>query len=349
MKLKQVLRLFSCIFILGFLMLPFISGCNQVMESEKDKSETIELKIGFYQPPTHIFVTTAQDVFPKLEKLTDGRYKFKIFHTETLCKATEMLDFTNRGLCYGNLICNAYFTGSFPILAIDSVPIWTGGAKGVEKAYKGGLNNLITEYFHEKGLSNVEYVSATAFSARSVATKDKPIKQISDFKGLKMRTLGFERVMIEEGGGGCVAIKMPEVYEALQRGIIDGVIAQESNWWDWKLYEVVDYINHIDLTTTPMGIVINIPQTEKMSQQDREAVLQVLREYCNRLAEETYSYDAKVREFLKDEWEGEAFYPTAQEKKEWVEKVRDKAIQGYLEKSGTWGEKALEIVKKYNP
>lgn len=313
------------------------------------EAKTTEIKVGFYQHETHMFVKIARQVLPELEKRTEGRYKFGIYPSEALGKASEQLDMTNRGLIPVNLVCMCYYPGTYPLLSIETVPIWTRGVQGVRETFRGGLNKLYEEYLHSKGLNNVGYLGGTVFSVRSFGGKGAPVRTPADMKEKRFRTLGLERVIVQQAGGAVLTLTFPQVVEALERNMLNGVFAQETNWIDWKLYETLDYINFIDLTTSPMSLIYSKRDIEAVDARDRAAVLEVLQKFSDELEAAYGKYMDESRAFLTKQWKGKAFYPTPEEKAAFQKLVQDVAVKEFLSRAGEFGPRAIEIVKKYNP
>lgn len=312
-------------------------------------AQATELKVGFYQGETHLFVKVARTIFPELEQRTQGRYKLGVYASQVLGKAAEQVDMTNRGLTFANLVCLCYYPGTYPLFNIDSLPIWSEGVKGVEGAYKGGLNKLIEEYFHSKGMTNIGFLGATAYSVRSLGMKKVEVRLPGDLKGKKIRTLGMEKLLAQMNGGAVMSMPMPEVYEALQRNMISGLIAQESNWIDWKLYEVLDSIAFLDLTTSPMSLIYSKSDMNKIPEADRKIVMEVLNKFNEALITGYRKDMDDGRTFLTTKWKGKAYYLTPAEKQAFKQSVEAQAIKEYLEKTGEMGQRAIDIVKKYNP
>ncbi len=320
-----------------------------ILSSAHVEAKPVEIKFGSYQHENHLFMKVARQVLPELEKKTEGRYKFGIYPSEALGKAAEQLDMTNRGLVPVNLVCMCYYPGTYPLLSIETVPIWTNGVAGVRNAFRGGLDKLYEEYLHSKGLTNVGYLGATAFSVRSFGGKGAPIRTPADMKDKRVRTLGLERVVAQESGGAVMTMAMPQVVEALERNMLNALFAQESNWIDWKLYESLDYLNFLDVTTSPMSIIYSKRDIEAIDERDRAAVLEVLAKFMDELDAAYGKFMDDGRKFLTSEWKGKAFYPSPEEKQAFVKVAHDAAVKEFLSRAGEMGPRAIEIVKKFNP
>lgn len=310
---------------------------------------TTELKMGFYQPATHLYVKTAERVLPEVEKRTQGRYKIGIYPSEVLGKAQEQLDITNRGLVFANFICTCYYTGTFPLFNIETVPIWSEGLPGLEAAYKGGLNQVYTDYLNSKGMTNVEFLGISGYGSRAVGTKKTAIHSPKDFKGLRIRALGLERVAVQISGGSVVNMPAPGVYEALQRNMVDGVHGNDTNWIDWKWQEQVQYLTLADITAAGMSTIYSKSDMAKIPEADRKIVMEVLNEFNDAVTTDSHEYFEKARKFLKTEWKGKVVELTKKEKQAWIKSVEAEATKIFLERAGDLGPKAIAIAKKYNP
>lgn len=342
------MRLFNSSKMLRTLTFGFVVAAGS-LPLQAIQAKTVEIKVGSYQHENHSFIKVAREVFPEVEKRTEGRYKLVIYPSESLGKAAEQLDMTNRGLVPVNLACMCYYPGTYPLFNIETVPIWKKGVPGVRAAFEGGLNKLYEEYLHSKGMTNVGFLGATAFSVRSFGGKGTPVRLPSDMKEKRIRTLGLERVIVQQSGGAVMTMAMPQVVEALERNMLNGIFAQESNWIDWKLYESLDYLNFLDITTSPMSIIYSKRDLEAIKEPDRTVVFEVLNKFIAALDASYSKYMEDGREFLIKKWKGTAFYPTQEEKAEFLKVVHDAALKEYLSKAGEMGPRAIEIVKKFNP
>lgn len=328
------------------ILLPLLAGLGV---SGQALAQTTELKMGFYQVEGHLYLKVAKQVLPELEKKTQGRYKFGIYSSEVIGKAAEQLDLTNRGLVFANFICTCYYPGTYPLFNIETVPIWSAGLKGVEATYKGGLNKLYEEYLHSKGMKNVGFLGTTGYGMRAVGTRKIAIRTPGDFKAVKLRALGLERIPVQMNGGAVISVAAPEVYEALQRNMISGAFGNDTNWIDWKWNEVVDHLTFLDLSAAGMSVIYSISDMNKIPEADRKIVLEVLKNFSDTINSESLKYFADARVFLTTKWKGKAIELTTKDRQAWVKSVEGEVTKQYLEKAGDMGQKALDLVKKHNP
>ena len=71
----------------------------------------------------------------------------------------------------------------------------------------------------------------------------KPLNTLADFKGLKIRSAGDDGTVLSQMGAAVVSVPPGEIYEAMQRGVIDSFqLSSPSVDYTYAMYEVVDYI-----------------------------------------------------------------------------------------------------------
>jgi len=71
----------------------------------------------------------------------------------------------------------------------------------------------------------------------------KPVNSVADLKGLKIRTAGDDGVCFSEMGAAVVFTPAPEIYENMQRGVIDAYqCSSPAVDWSISLQEVAKYI-----------------------------------------------------------------------------------------------------------
>ncbi len=78
----------------------------------------------------------------------------------------------------------------------------------------------------------------------------KPVKTMEDLKGMKIRTIAGPSVdMLKALGAVPVVMPMPDVYMALQKGTLDGVMADWEPIQGFRFHEVAKYVT----TNTPFS------------------------------------------------------------------------------------------------
>ncbi|TNB49880.1 TRAP transporter substrate-binding protein [Martelella lutilitoris] len=127
--------------------------------------------------------------------------------------------------------------------------------------------------------------------------KNKDIRTPDDLKGLKIRAAGSTSAAVLEALGA-TPVQMPagEIYNALQTGLIDGVVTGASAVTDFKLSEVADsYTIGAPLGRLTFYVVMSQARYDGLSDEQKAAIDKYAGEYLsesaetawNRVAEET--------------------------------------------------------------
>jgi TRAP-type transport system periplasmic protein len=135
-----------------------------------------------------------------------------------------------------------------------------------------------------------------------LVTKE-PVNNLSDLKGKKFRTWGEDLPMLFKAAGATpVTIFMPEIYENLQRGVIDGCPFSLDLVVAYKLYEVAKHITEVVIWEGPAwGLWISEKSWQKLSPRNQEILLETADRARKREITTTAEAEIKAREFLKQE------------------------------------------------
>jgi len=128
------------------------------------------------------------------------------------------------------------------------------------------------------------------------------LKSKEDIKGMKLRLIGDEAVIFSKLGVSPVNISSPEIYESMQRGVLDG-FQHSSLSYDWKMgfHEVAPYIyiSEVRQPTDPQLFGVNkdawneLPDDLKQLVQD-EFIAQGIKYYTGKM----YADTSAAKQFL---------------------------------------------------
>jgi len=97
-------------------------------------------------------------------------------------------------------------------------------------------------------------------------TTEQPVTSASDVAGLSIRTPApMQNNLIEALGGSAVGMPAPELYDALDRGVIDGLMIGHSGVPTFDLQEVLGTVTRGNFFVGTMFLVMNPETWESMS------------------------------------------------------------------------------------
>lgn len=162
-----------------------------------------------------------------------------------------------------------YASGDEPfILGVDLPGIAPdiGTAKKVTDAYRAAFSRRMSEKFNGHTVALWPY-PGQVFMCRT------RISGLEDLKGKKVRTFTPAMAKLVEFFGGIpVTLAFPEVYEGLQRGVVDCAISAAISANTSKWYEVSSFIYPLSIGWGTQAHVVNNDYWKRLSQPQRDAL-----------------------------------------------------------------------------
>jgi TRAP-type transport system periplasmic protein len=280
------------------------------------QDSTVTLKYANFFPPVHPTSLLSEEWGREVEKRTQGRVKIIYFHGGSLVPAAETPDSLVKGIADIGLSFCAYTRGRFPLTEVLDLPL---GHKSSVVAT--ALANAYLEKFKPKEFDEFE-VMYLHTSAPHVINARKPVRTLEDLKGMKIRSTGTSAKVVEALGGVAVAMPMSDSYDALKRGIAEGIICPFEPLKGYKLSEIVSY-------TTPLGsayvntayVLMNKKKWESLSPDVRATIAQINREWMKKQSELWDSLEDGGKQALQ-EMGGEIIQLSTEENARWSEHLR---------------------------
>lgn len=201
-------------------------------------AQKLTFSLAHFFPPTHFANTQMVAQWVKeVEIATRGQVKINVFPGGTLLKARETYDGVASGSADLGVGVFAYNRGRFPVMEGFELPgIYFGSCTATTLVAEEGVKK-----FNPKELSDTKLMWLYSVGPGSLYSK-KPVKRLSDLKGMRIRATGLTAKSIKALGAVPVAMPMPEAYEALSKGVVDGNIGPPEILKGWKQAEVTKYI-----------------------------------------------------------------------------------------------------------
>lgn len=228
-----------------------------------------ELKLATFVPPSHPIphqVFTAW--FPEVEKQSGGKLKIKLFPSMQLGgKPPELYRQMIQGVSDICFTLPGYTSNDFPRMALTELPgLSSTGEKGTRNLWAALDKYLAPEFKGAKVLMLWNNDEAALMS------KSKPIRTLDDMKGMKIRTPSAAQ-SAQLDALGAVPIDMPanQIYNALDRGVVDATMIPVSGAIDFKLIEVARYFTlNAPLGRSPFLVAMNQARYDKLGADEKK-------------------------------------------------------------------------------
>ena len=259
------------------------------------QAETIKLTYSNFFPPAHIQSKLAEAWCQEVNKRTEGRVQVDYFAGQTLTKAQQNYDGVVTGLSDIGFSVLAYTRGRFPVMAAVDLPL---GYKNGKVATQ--VINAVYQKFMPKELQDTQVMYLHAHGPGLVHTKDKAVRKLEDMQGLKFRAHGTSAEVAKALGGTPVPKPMPETYEMLQKGVVDGALYPMESDKGWKLGEVTKYttLDFGAAYTTGFYVVMNKDKWNSLPADIQEIITQINQEWVDKHGQAWDDSDEEGKQFF---------------------------------------------------
>ena len=160
--------------------------------------------------------------------------------------------------------------------AVTSVPFLFPGYDAVEKVYKGKIGEKLNEAMIKSG--NLRILGLSRRGAR-LLTANIPIPSPTELKGLKLRVPEIPQwvTVWKEVGALPTPVAWPEVFTALQTGVVNGQENPIMQINEAKLYEVQKYVMMTEHLSTYFHWVVNEKFFQGLSPANRKIVAEAVK------------------------------------------------------------------------
>ena len=187
------------------------------------------------------------DLYPGIERFNEvldehlGAGIVDFFDSGALLNAEQLVPGMLRGITDVGFQTSSYVSASFPILGAAELPFINDGFEQMRRALApdSPLIALINETLEPQGMSSIGSMPCTE---QWIFTVDRPITAPDDLRGLRIRTAGHvEGEMVKSMGAAPVSMSSAELYEALERGTIDGMVSYLGTIVSRGLQDILKY------------------------------------------------------------------------------------------------------------
>jgi TRAP-type C4-dicarboxylate transport system substrate-binding protein len=257
------------------------------------QAETIEITFSTYLPPTYAYVWEPIQNFVKaVETESNGRVKFKVFHSAQLYDGYQELSAISRGDVDMVNMTGTYPSGTVPALSIFTLPFMFTSVDHLERALNQGLLDLgIRQELAND--HNTVVLGVGPYDPYEFYSKSTPMTSVADIKGKVWATTGaIDARAIQLMGGSPTGMPSSELYLAFDRGVIDATPRPLLTGVGRKLYEVVDYLSLANFGIDTAILAINKEKWESLPKDIQEIISKAA-------AERDKQQFQMVREFVK--------------------------------------------------
>lgn len=213
----------------------------------------------------------------RVEELTKGRVKFERYWADSLVPQREILYGLETGLIDLGYLTPAMYPSRLPLININNLPT-THSSSYVFFMAMRDLIEQVPAVKDELTRAGVRYLTNSSFPAYYPLTR-QPLTSVEGFKGRKIRALGVQLELVKALGAAAVALPTPQVYDALDKGTIDGAIYPLPIIVDFGFYGAAKYLWKLPIASNVSIIVISLKAWNKLPAEVQNAMTQAEKEH----------------------------------------------------------------------
>lgn len=207
-------------------------------------AEEITLKIHHFLPPTSnphkLFIQPWAD---KVTKESGGRIKFQIFPAMQLGGTTPQLyDQAKDGVADIVWTLPGLTAGRFPRVEVFELPFMMTDAEATSRAAWDYVQKFAPDEFVD-----VHLISVFVHTPGQIFLSKRAVNSLEDLRGLKLRAPTRQTTkLLGALGATPVGMPVPQVPDALSKGVIDGTLAPYEIVPTLKLHELTRFVCETD-------------------------------------------------------------------------------------------------------
>lgn len=212
----------------------------------------------------------------KVELLTAGRYRVEVFCCSKLGNDPKSVEQVALGTIDFTVTATGSYAGQLPTLNLTMLPFLVDNyAQGWKLYDESAWMQAQMDKAPAKGF---RFLATWEAGFRSMTTKE-PLNDPADAKGKKLRTFPNEmmRWTLDAMGFDVQVMPLPEVYPAIQKGVISGQENPIDTIASNKFYEVAPYVTLTNHVYSPLPLAISEKTWQKLSPVDQKAMKEAAR------------------------------------------------------------------------
>ena len=229
-----------------------------------------ELKLADFQPPTHFVVDTVYTPFAEAVAAgTNNDVTVKLYMGGELGPGpADQYSRVVDGLADIAFGLPGYTASTFPKTLLTELPGVIDAQTGTAKIV-ANTDKLADEY------KRVVLLGLWNNAPNVLLMAKKPVHTLEDLKGMKIRVPSRNAgLVVEAWGGSPVSMPAPEIYNAMQTGVLDGAMIDATALTAFKLGEVTQSVTTgMETSISDFFLIINRDSFNDLSE-DQQKVLQ---------------------------------------------------------------------------
>ncbi len=313
-----------------------IFGIGPITGNQAAAQSKITLTYANFPPATTFPCVQMERWAKEVEKRTNGKVKIQTFPGGTLLPAKNIFDGVITGSADIGNFAMSYQPGRFPVSEAVDLPVGFTSAKAASLA----LFDLIEKY--PKEFEKVKLLTLFTCPPADFMTT-KPVKSLKDLKGMELRVSGTGAEAVKRLGGIPIAMPQSETPEALQKGVVKGVVSSMEILKDFNFAAYCPYATDTNLFVVTFAVVMNQAKWNSLPADVKKVLDDMRREQAEWTGKYVDDHVKEALEWSKQKYNHQVIQLPASEKAE-IPKLVKPMIDDYIKRVTGQGLPGQQII-----
>jgi TRAP-type C4-dicarboxylate transport system substrate-binding protein len=216
-----------------------LAGCSPT----SDRSNVTGLVYATPYSPTHPFSRADQRWIEFVERESNGTLSIRPSWSGALLSSQHSMVELRHGVVDIGLITPIYVKGGVHLIRTQSG--FYSGVRSIEQQV--ALYHCLADNDpgFQREVEGLKILAVQGGSLPGIVTRERPVESLDDLRGMRIRVPAELLRVMRDLGADPVNMPMGDVYSALAKGIIDGVVAPTDTFRALHLAEVARYYTPI--------------------------------------------------------------------------------------------------------
>jgi len=321
-----------------------IAAVALVFGASAADAQNVTMRISHQVPTAHHLHKMLEGFAADVQKNTNGQVTVQLFPAEQLHKANENHPAVARGAVEAAVSVNQQWGNTLPEMNVVVIPYFFSELERIKKFPGSEAAKMIETKLEQKGVKNLAWFYITR---QAIYTSGKkPLLAPDDFKGIKIR--GFNALTdtaLIQLGASPSAMPGPEVYGALQTGVLDAGLTDVSAAYSRRFYEVQKFGTVTPSFTVYFHLYVNPQWWAKLTPAHRSA----LEAAAKKAEQDAVGITEKTAEDAIKQLQEKGMtlkVHNAAEANAWKQAMQKPVLDAFIKATGADGEKLIQAMGK---
>jgi len=226
------------------------------------------------------FMQEFEDCVKRIADRTDGKFNISIAYAGELgIKTVDFPYAVGRGDVEISVIGSGEMEGIWHGLHVLQLPFFVRNQDDVIKAWNATKSNFVPSW-GEMGFQMISPDTLFVFGPQELITS-KPIPDMMNLEGLRIRIWRTgDAELIKALGAEPIQMSFSEVYMALQRGAVDGIVTSAAGMVETSLYEPGEHFYRVGFAPGSQWAVVNVEAFEALPDEYKTILVEEFEASC---------------------------------------------------------------------